>query len=247
MTIKYDHKAHRYYDDDGEYTSVTQLIAKYTPVFDTEGVSAGYAKMHGQTAEYWQAEWAKKALASRLEGTKIHKELECDVTLGLFVDKKSIDFSPYGIALRNALEVHLPNFIVNTYYTEDVVFSKEYKVAGTYDLLLIGKLNGEPYNMLVDYKTGKNVTNIFGFGNEMMKSPFNFLPNSKYSRSAMQLGLYGEMCEAKRGIKIDEYIIAGIAGIKEQDEVYAEITKVTFLASCSKLSDYFYDTKTERN
>lgn len=247
MIINYDEKKHRYYDDAGDYTSVTKLVSKFTPVFDTQKVSTDYAKRHGNTAEFWQEKWAAKALASRVMGTKIHAQLEYDITLGLFSDDSANEFSNYGLTLRSIFEKKYPNFKINTYYTEDIVHNEQYRVAGRYDLLLVGEVNGSPHNILVDFKTGKNTNNIFGYKNEMLLPPFDFVPNSKYCKSAMQLGLYCEMAEAKHNLKIGDCLIAGIFDNEYFGEVSANIVNVNFFANCSKLKNYFDEKKTKRN
>ena len=238
MTINYDAIAHHYYDDDGDYTSVTSLVGRFFTTFDSLKVSAQYALTHGQTAEYWREHWAEISKASQEYGKKIHADLCEDVMCGLFLCETYFnDFTPAGCGFRKSMyDKFGKNFDAISFKNEEIVFSKEHRVAGTYDLLLNFVINGELKNVLVDFKTGKNI-DLFGYDNEIASPPFFFVPASKYGKSAMQMGFYSDLL-AGEGTNVDICLIAHVTD-KEDAEGMTEVNliDVTEMAKVCKISE----------
>ena len=238
MIINYDSISHHYYDDDGDYTSVTQLVGRFMPTFDSLKVSKEYALAHGNTAEYWLEYWAEISKTSQILGKKIHADLEEDVLCGLFISENyDNDFTDAGFGLREAFYgKYGKSFAVNSYETETIIFSKQYRVAGTFDLLLNCEINGEEKTVLIDYKTGKNI-DLFGFDNDIASPPFFFIPASKYGKSAMQMGFYSDIL-LEKDIKVDICLIAHVT-----DEVstggYANVklVEVTEMSKVCKIKE----------
>lgn len=244
MTINYDAQAHHYYDDAGDYTSVTQLVSRFMPTFDSIKISEKYAIAHGETAEYWRQYWSEISKSSQIYGKKIHADLCEDVMCGLFIDEIYFnEFSDYAYGFREALyKKYSKLFSVISYSIEEIIFSKEHRVAGTYDLLLNCVINGEAKTVLIDYKTGKNI-DLFGFDNEIASPPFYFIPASKYGKSAMQMGFYADIL-SERNIKVDICLIAHVTDVIDEDGFVVvnlvdvtEMSKVCTLKEAKKYGD----------
>jgi len=238
MTINFDAENHHYYDDYGDYTSVTTLVGKFMPTFDSIKISEKYALSHGETAEYWRSYWSEISKASQLLGSKIHKDLQEDVMCGLFIDDNYFnEFSDYGYGFREALiKKYGKLFSVTAYSIEEIIFSNEYRVAGTYDLLLRCVINGENKTVLIDFKTGKNI-DLFGFDNDIANPPFYFVPASKYGKSAMQMGFYRDLLSGYN-TKVDICLIAHITEVTDEDGfVIVNLVEVTEMAKVCTLKE----------
>ena len=100
-------KTHTYYYQN-QYPvkySVTQYISRYFPEFDSEKVSANYAKKHGLTKEEVLADWKRKGDISSISGTLIHSWLENAKEVarainngsGFTFNGKKVDYAVAGI------------------------------------------------------------------------------------------------------------------------------------------------------
>jgi hypothetical protein len=148
-----------------------------------------------------QEQWKGKSKKSLEKGTKIHNAKE-------EADRKSERFyESYNMVRLD----NLPNGI----YPEMILYNHDYQVAGTADKVQINFGNG----IIKDYKSNEKLQ--FGYRNpytnrtEMMKYPFDTLPDCSFSHYSIQLNLYGWMLE-QFGYKLNDLIIIHIKTWNEE-------------------------------
>ena len=132
-----------------DFKSVTTFIGDFFEEFDAKKIATKLVKsnikyMH-LTVEELMAQWTK---ASEY-GTLVHEELEHFI----------LHNTPVNELKSKQGAQWLKNYIVKSdfeIYSEAIVYSKELKLAGTMDLLLLDKKTGQ-YNIM-DWKTSKRIS-----------------------------------------------------------------------------------------
>lgn len=183
--IKFNEDRHKYYTSKvQEFTSVTSLIHKYFKPFDRDGISKRYATKHGLNVYDVLNKWQHEADISTVLGHMVHK----------FCEEKLLDvdytIKPYTEKHKNVLRVadRTTNFLLKNFEfieSEKIIFSEEYKLAGTIDLLM--KRNNVIY--IMDWKTNKKIeteNNYRKYGLDCL----SHLDDNNYTHYQLQLNLY---------------------------------------------------------
>lgn len=97
------------------------------------------------------------------------------------------------------------------HYPERILFSEEYKLAGTTDLLVDVD---DIYFDVVDWKTNR-VFDYYSPFKTHFKAPFEYLQQCHYNIYSLQLSTYALMCEMETGKKCRQIYIAHWDKIKE--------------------------------
>lgn len=182
------------------YKSVTTTLASIEPHFDAEGVSLAITKQldtlkqeryiglnQQQILDYWQMLNDE----ANIYGTKVHDIVE----RYLLADKwyfppENADgvFEQKVIDGYNLLKIDEGRAM----WPERILFSEEYELAGTSDLIID---IDDVFFDVGDYKTNRvfNFYNPFGF--ETLHKPFDHLQSCQWSIYCLQLSVYAYMYE----------------------------------------------------
>jgi len=188
VKINLEPNTHTYTSESGiKYKSVSALIEQFVPFFDFEQKSYEYSLKYGLPVEEVRLNWREKNKKSTVFGHKIHSNIEKLLTENKTEHSETI----YDQILK---EVSKFNTKGAKFLTEQIVYSEEYKVAGTSDLIVQRKLDFD----IIDFKTNKKIK-IDNPYNESLTYPVQHLPNSEFFKYALQLSLYALMNEALTG------------------------------------------------
>lgn len=201
---------HTYTSSLGTYTSVTTLIHSFEPVQDWEAIAIRYAAKHGNTPEYWKAEWAKAGEVARVDGTKEHKVRE-ELILGSKVTytRPNGEDLPIG---ANSLYTKDLFTLPDGVYPELLIWNNDYMLSGTADVVVIQtEEDGTRTVFIEDYKTNKEIKDYNYINkkdgrkviNSYLELPGiqeNSVCNCDYWKYQLQLNFYGWML-SKFGFK----------------------------------------------
>lgn len=176
--ITFDESLHRYTDEENlEYTSVTTLLGRYTPKFDSKYWSKYKADQLGISQKQVLDNWRKINKEACEKGTEKHKLIEDSVNSSIEKDKKLLStarnnlggykFTNINIDILSNSELakvypEIFNYLrglINqgyTIYVEKRTYSFEHLIAGTIDCLAV---KGKEF-IIVDWKTNKKVLNF---------------------------------------------------------------------------------------
>ena len=195
--ISLSEPGHIYQDEQGVvYTSVTTLIKKYAPPFDSEYFSKKKAKEWGCTQQEVLDIWAKNGQESAEKGTYQHEVCEKFILGEDLSDVDEIYVNPIK-QMFDIFDLHSSEI-----FPEKRVYHPEWGICGTADALVPehGKIN------ILDYKTCKDPIMMDGgywtndkktgqrtyvlSDKKKFKKPISHLPHSKGNEYALQLSLY---------------------------------------------------------
>ena len=180
---------HRYFHQHtkDEYKSVSSVISKFKPHFDSEYWSKYIANKEGSTPEEVLKKWDAIRDEANDKGKRIHKLIE------LYLVDGTIENTPFFTNFVNLFErqEREENSII---HSEKLVYTHEYKIAGTSDII---EDCGKFFNVY-DLKTNKKFS-FYNKYNERMLSPFDHLPVCEYTSYSIQLSLYAYMYHKMTG------------------------------------------------
>lgn len=194
--IFFDEGPHIYtIDGDSTYTSCTTWIHSHFSHFDADKILDNIFKgkkmldpnykYFGMTREEIKAGWSGNDAA--ILGTAMHYDIECFYN-GLEVSNDTLEFQYF----RKFAEDYKH---LKPYRTEWTVFYKEYKLAGSIDMVFEDETDGNLW--IYDWKRTKEITSE-SFGNKTALTPIiNHLPDANFYHYALQLNLYRTILEEK--------------------------------------------------
>lgn len=212
---------HQYFDAEGrKYVSVSYLLRKVTPEFETEKWAAIKAKKLGMTTEAVIAMWELKAEMSRERGTRIHRWIETLLKEG---DDTNI---PQNFA--NAFHDFCADnyeIVIRKQSIEQPIGSEYYLAAGTPDLVLTSPANNSV--TIIDWKTNEEIgDNPF----EDLKYPCQHLGNTDLQKYSLQLSFFRFFIEndTTASRKVEEMYLVHIRE-KEDGTYYFAKIRVPYL------------------
>ena len=180
---------HSYIDNEGrDYISVTTLVHRFFPEFDSDYHSKRIAKREGRSQADVLAGWKLLADTACDYGTAVHYYGEC-IIKGLPLPKPANEKERFAfMAVDKALKG------ISKHYeflgVEEIVFDPLYRVAGTIDLpcrhIATGRI------AILDWKTNGSIDLIpryGGFGH----APIAHLGDCNGNHYRMQFGTYAEV------------------------------------------------------
>jgi len=188
-TVTFHERDHTYVTSGGiMLTSVTTFISSYFPKFDSQRISAIYAKKHDMTQKDVLKMWHEKGYhASRL-GTAVHNYCEGIMTgTDIPYEKEHKDKERFEALLKTsdtACAALKEKFELVT--AEKIVFSVDLGLAGQVDLIMRNPKNG---NILVlDWKTNEKIEDSNFWRNA--SSPLCHLSDCNKAKYDLQLSVY---------------------------------------------------------
>ena len=202
-------EGHKYFLNGEEYDCVSNMTHKFKNpeyIFDTTSQSIKYAQKHGETPEYWREKWKYSNDYANYMGTLCHEYGEskfyeklgqidkiCSSSKHKFLNgkltgtnKKELAIDKFWAQLPDNL---YPVLCETKVYTSNNNFKKNY--AGTFDILFYyeSPQGSDKSGLLIyDYKTNINLRNQFQ--DQMLLSPFDYLPDENLSFYILQTNSY---------------------------------------------------------
>lgn len=191
-TIEFHVEPHQYLYKGEAFPSVTKLIHRWFPEFDAEAVAKKKAEREGGSYEALVREWSKKRDDAAAFGSKIHLMAEKMIIEN--DDRVADDLAgndrekAYLEALKESIRrIRLGYEFVEP---EKIVFSPQLKVAGTVDLLLRSRTNGE--YVIADWKTNREIKSS-AFRQELGFGPCHRIENCNLNHYSLQVSAYAEL------------------------------------------------------
>lgn len=210
--IHFDEPTH-VYTVNGTYkgwTSCTGFIHNFFPHFDADAVIEKMmsspkwpsSKYYGKTAKEIKAEWNSNGASASGAGTAMHLAIEQFLHGHPEIIDPAIFSTPEWNYFTNFWNDVSGDLV--PYRSEWEVWSEEYKLAGSIDMVFYRK-SDDSY-VIYDWKRSKEIkmTNSWENGN----APLDHLPNANYWHYTLQLNTYRWFLETYYGLKIsDMYIV----------------------------------------
>lgn len=199
---------HKYYHKvtNKRYKSVTTTLSSLEHEFDVEGVSLAIANQSdnvkqevyiGMSQEQIKEYWKQLNDEANEYGTKVHNIVENYLLANKWYfppDDEEGLFEQKVIDGYNKLKIDEGI----TMWPERILFSEQYELAGTSDLIID---IDEKFFDCCDYKTNK-VFNFYNpYGYETLKKPFDYLQACQWSIYTLQLSVYCYMYELETARK----------------------------------------------
>lgn len=181
--VKFYPESHKYImNDETELRSVSEVIADFFPNFDFANVSKEYAAKHNIPLDDVRRMWNQERDKAIDFGNAVHKYIEYKL-----MNKDTSEIEGIDEETRNNIDNFI-RFLSGSYQivsAEFIVFSPEYKVAGTIDALFQSKENPKSY-LLIDWKTCKKID----YQSTYSYSELLELYNNGFTLYSLQLNFY---------------------------------------------------------
>jgi ATP-dependent exoDNAse (exonuclease V) beta subunit len=187
----------------GTYTSVTTIVHKNFPHFDSVGLinkilkskkmaDENY-KYYGMSYSQIQKMWDDNRDAAATAGTKLHYDIECYYNK-CPNENTSIEYQ------------YFTNFCqdypyLEAYRTEWMVYYEELKISGSIDMVFRDIRDGTYW--IYDWKRSKEIEYENNFCENGTTEATKNLPNLNFWHYSLQLGIYKKILEEKYGLKIN--------------------------------------------
>lgn len=185
-----------------KYTSVTTVISSIEPHFDTDAVAEAIAKQSDETKNEKYVGMSKEQIIEEWQwlndqaneyGTKVHEIVETYLLNNKWYFPKD-DFEKAVIEAYDRLGVDEGIAI----YPERIMFSEEYELAGTADLIID---IDDTFFDVGDWKTNKEFNFFNKYGYKTLLKPFDHLQDCQFNVYALQMSTYALMYEMETGKK----------------------------------------------
>lgn len=200
--ITLEEETHQYHVKTAEhlrYTSVTTFIGEFFRDFDADGIAEKLAaKDTGKYANKSKKQILKGWTAIADRGTDVHNELEN--YLNAWRENEPLPTMMDIKAKHGQLwieEMFEPHYVP---YPEIKVYSNQYQLAGTVDLLLYNPETDEW--VMADWKTNTKIDTSSWGGKKGIHYATRLLDDCKLNKYALQMSLYQYILESEYGIKI---------------------------------------------
>ena len=200
---------HKYFDSEGNrYISFSALYGKLVKKFDAEKISKLVSRNSEMSAKDIQQAWSQTAV----NGTRVDKALE------QYAQTATLDSDDED--LRGlVVEVLAKYKAYHSTYEQGVPYSKEFRVAGSWDKLSLTSNRKDSKFVLSDFKCfAKGYDSLFTVsGQPWLNAPFEHLPNTKFTKISMQLSFYAHLFEELTGRKCEKLFIDLITPMFDKD------------------------------
>jgi hypothetical protein len=199
-SITFTESDHSYIDNLGHrYTSGTAVVKRCFAPFNAVEVSAAMARRDGTDAAEIRAAWKAKGAAACRLGTRVHEVCE-DALLGR--PPRNQPESERERLLMNAGWAHAKAMLddFDVLAVELIIFSPQWYVAGTVDILLRHKRSGTLF--VADWKTNEKLRTE-GYKGALGTGAAAALPDCEMSKYSLQLSIYEQVLRHEGYIAAD--------------------------------------------
>jgi hypothetical protein len=244
--ITFEPITHTYEIDQAEkYISTTTLIHRYFPEFDADTVIRKMMKSHkweqspyfGMTAEAIKKQWDDTRDSAAAKGTRVHDWIENFYLQGCSLDKTSEE-AKENKSFQNFLRFH-QDFGWKAYRTEWRIFTEQYKIAGSIDILFEG--SGPGKIKLYDWKNSKEIKTENRY--EKGREPLAHLPHCNFMHYSLQLNLYKWILERHYNVCVEEM---GLIVVHESLPSYRKIRVENMTKEVEKMLEHYKEISQEK-
>jgi|TARA_Y100000992_G_scaffold233833_1_gene164723 ATP-dependent exoDNAse (exonuclease V) beta subunit len=202
--IVFDEPTHVYtVDGDSDYMSVTTFNHGNFEQFDADKIITGMMKSkkwsenkyYGKTRDEIKNLWDINRITASEAGTAMHLDIEKFYN-NVHVNNDSIEYKYF----MNFWNIYKHTLI--PWRTEMMVWDKDYKLAGSVDMIFEDKETGEL--CIYDWKRCKEIKKINSFGKYGNKTCIEHLPDTNYWHYCLQLNTYKYLIEKNYQRKVKE-------------------------------------------
>lgn len=190
---------HKYFDSEGnQYISFSALYGKLVKKFDAKSISKNMAKYSDKSADEIQQTWNQTAV----QGTRFDNALERYSNTATILDSDE--------DLKDAVPEILKKYkIYNKVFHQVVVYDKEYRAAGSTDSSCLVTNRSDSRFHKGDWKCFEGgVESLYKIkGQPWLNTPFEHLPNNKFTKISFQLSYYARLFEKLTGRKCERLFI----------------------------------------
>jgi hypothetical protein len=217
--IEKDHK----YKINGNISkySVTSLLKKYTPEFESEKIAKNVALKQNKKVEDILKEWDYKKNYSCIKGTEFHKYVENFLNRKFIsIDQNSFEeflLSENSKNIEQKKENYTKTFkqmIINflnfyKWYDENYYFLKSEFVVGDYESGICGTIDNLSFNKkekslaILDYKTNQNIKSE-GFKGQKLLNELSHLDDCELVKYSIQLHIYKHIIEKNTKFEVKD-------------------------------------------
>jgi hypothetical protein len=204
--VTLDSELHKYYDVSGkEYMGFSHLYQFLVPKFNAEFMAKMVAKKENTTKDAILGKWG----SATDEGTRIDAALELYAQTGRI---KEEDSDIEGI-VKQVLAKYQG---YHRCYEQLVVYNEKYRTAGSLDKLGIMSNRKDSRFHLADFKCFDNGMSYEPKGQAWLNAPFDYLPNTKYTKINFQTSYYAWHFEKLTGRKCERIFVDMIRPIRDE-------------------------------
>ena len=197
---------HRYSlkdDNRAEFISVTTLIDQYFDPFNGPLIASKLVNTHPRYSHMSVDDLLSVWKQTQIHGNNVHNEIEEHI----LHNKKLTE--PKAKEAMLWLNTYIETISNDTSFkigSENILYSKELKIAGSIDIIL--KCKNTNKITLIDWKTSKSIPTR-SFNGKMGTHPItSTLEDCKYIKYSIQLNMYAYILEKYYGYTVETLIIA---------------------------------------
>lgn len=178
--LVFEEHSHTYNVNGTFFPSVSSLIKKHETFVDFEAIAKAIAVRDSKPTSQVKKEWTKVKDDACALGTATHNYAE-------FYDGTQIPENDLQLAAKKFFD-ELPDYY-EVIFKELRMYSREFKYAGTADLILLDKRTNTL--VIADFKTNKDLWKSY----QMLLPPFEDLEQNNFNKYQFQLSYYQIMLE----------------------------------------------------
>lgn len=173
--LVFEEGKHLYFVNGSHFPSVSSLIKKHETYVDFDSISKAVAIRDNKSQKQVQKEWTKIKDDACALGTETHNYAE-------FYDGTQEPKNDLQRAAKKFFDELPPYYEIIS--KEIRMYSREYKYAGTADLLLLDTRTNSL--VIADFKTNKDLWKSY----QMLQPPFEHLEQNNFNKYQFQLSYY---------------------------------------------------------
>lgn len=190
--VTFKEKTHQYFNEEGEqYISATTFLHNFQVPFDKEKFAEMKASKLGMTKEEVLEMWKQSSIDACKFGTKTHLIMENYIIGKERKEEHSSLYESFNAIVEEDFKW------AKKVWSEKLLYSDEYKIAGTADLII--EHNDIEFSV-GDFKTNKKIDFANNFGQRML-TPIEHLSDCNYNLYSLQLSLYAYLFSRLSGKK----------------------------------------------
>ena len=184
-----EESTHTYYiNNETGYLSVTTLVNSLFEKFDADKIIHNMMtsskwknnKYYGMSKEEIKESWDQKKNIAAYAGTNLHLDIEKFYN-NVKTNNSSVEFK-YFMSFADKFKHLIP------YRTEKIIYSKEFKLAGSIDMLFLDVKNN--CMQIYDWKRVKEIVKTSPWNKWIKNEHVSYLPDTNYWHYALQLNIY---------------------------------------------------------
>lgn len=214
--VRLETESHRYYHNNGdEYMGFSQLYGFLVPKFNADFLAGRVAESEGTTKEDILGKWR----GATDEGTRIDAALELYAQTGQILESDA--------DLEDVIKRVLDKY--KTYHScheQLIVYNEKTRTAGAMDKLGLLSNRKDSKFHLSDFKCFENGMSYIPKGQAWLNYPFDYLPNTKYTKINIQTSYYAWHFEQLTGRKCERIFVDMIRPIRENSEIISYANSV---------------------